>query len=102
MVDDSVSCYRTGNLKSHEPEDKTAHQKYTPDDASPITQHPHIFLPDLALDVVVLCSRLDHAITPKTGTSPIASTWYYFYAVTSCYLLHTRLQNFSSWSTMEK
>src|SRR6266704_2965667 len=47
MVDDSVSCYRTGNLKSHEPEDKTAHQKYTPDDASPITQHPHIFLPGL-------------------------------------------------------
>ncbi len=102
MVDDSVSCYQTGNLKSHEPEDKTAHQKHTPDCAAPITQHPHLLFPDLALDVVVLCSRLDHAITAKTDASSLNSPRRHIYTVVSRHLLRTHLQNISSWSTMEK
>ena len=102
MHDVSVSCCRTRKLKSHEPDEKTTHQKYTPDYAAPVAQHPHLLLSDLALDVVVLRFRLDHAITAKTDASSLNSPRRHIYTVLSRHLLRARLQNISSRATMEK
>ncbi len=97
-----LACSDKGSVRSYEPEDKNT-QAHTPDHTAPFTQHPDILLPDLALDMVVFCSRVDTALATKTNPfTTYGFSRYHVYTIIGSYLLHTCFQNISSRTSLEK
>src|SRR5258708_40310721 len=95
-----LACSDKGSVRSYEPEDKKT-QAHTPDHTAPFTQHPDILLPDLALDMVVFCSRMDTVLPTKTSPTYSFSR-YHVYTLIGSYLLHTCFPNISSRTSLEK